>query len=538
MRKNLKKLMLNLGMLIPVVASPLVVASCWWDPKRPDPLKPINPKPNDPSKEPEKEPEKKEGYITWKSTNEEYAKDNNVYYFKDLVYNVANRGEGSTLNNPDDYFDKNTNKFKDNVYNAQGWHKIVPSLWMSLEEMMSFNIDKEYPMEKYGDIPSRLMTNDINGACDIYQMLRQFASSEANNHFAPGDKFASIWEAHKSFLDEMSQYLNSDQTLDSLIRTNNINDLYAYMRHYGADATWATAFDKYVDGMINAVDDGWMKTTMSDLKQRMSNKWSSVPTASYKHFFMPYTLGSNNKFKAKFSDKHNDMYSGKYTKDGIYDQWNNTAHIFFEMLRLNSMEIKSKAMYQSLVRWYLSLYDINKDENKEYFSEITGARKNAFKTMSEQLMKNILEFLDWSNLLATEMESPENKNVTISFMFPQGNKTDFEYSWVFAYRFLFDVLVPTFMANNFELPGSFIDFSRWLSNKNNEPYYIYRFTLNYLNQIFKDKDKNFKNLEAYVNSYENSLDATKKEAAKDTFLEKIIKNWNSVLKMNVKTNKF
>jgi hypothetical protein len=45
-----------------------------------------------------------------------------------------------------------------------------------------------------------------------------------------------------------------------------------------------------------------------------------VPTASYKHFFMPYTLGSNNKFKAKFSDKHNDMYSGKYTKDGIYDQ--------------------------------------------------------------------------------------------------------------------------------------------------------------------------------------------------------------------------
>jgi len=63
---------------------------------------------------------------------------------------------------------------------------------MSLEEMMSFNIDKEYPMEKYGDIPSRLMTNDINGGCDIYQMLRQFASSEANNHFAPGDKFATI----------------------------------------------------------------------------------------------------------------------------------------------------------------------------------------------------------------------------------------------------------------------------------------------------------------------------------------------------------
>ena len=36
MKKNLKKLMLNLGMLMPTVAIPLVVASCWWGPKRPD----------------------------------------------------------------------------------------------------------------------------------------------------------------------------------------------------------------------------------------------------------------------------------------------------------------------------------------------------------------------------------------------------------------------------------------------------------------------------------------------------------------------
>ncbi len=127
--KKSKRILLTIGSTIALTTLPIMAMSCEWLDKlinknNPNPTPTpgsdsglINPNPNPsnptpaPIPIPETKPEEKEGYVVYKSTNEDYLKKNNIYYFSKLLYDPVD--------------------LSDEDYNNHEWTRWRPKTWYS-----------------------------------------------------------------------------------------------------------------------------------------------------------------------------------------------------------------------------------------------------------------------------------------------------------------------------------------------------------------------------------------------------------------------
>ncbi|VEU67312.1 Uncharacterised protein (plasmid) [Mesomycoplasma conjunctivae] len=102
---------------------------------------------------------------------------------------------------------------------------------------------------------------------------------------------------------------------------------------------------------------------------------------------------------------------------------------------------------------------------------------------------------------------------------------DYEYSYVWAYRTLYDVLMPMYGANDWEVPYSFTEYDNQKSG--NTPYApIYEYINFFTNTVFKAKDKSFKELELNTKFMNKMQEAEYKKEAKSKF-HSWIAIWNN-----------
>ncbi|MEX1817143.1 CDS14 family ICE transfer lipoprotein, partial [Metamycoplasma hominis] len=224
--KKSKRILLTIGSTIALTTLPIMAMSCEWVDKlinqnNPNPTPTpgsdpglINPNPNPsnptpaPVPTPEPKAEEKEGYVTYKSTNEDYLKKNNTYYFSKLLYDPA--------------------VLSDEDYNNHEWTRWRPKMWFSLT-----NTTLEDQLTKWGmALTNEHFTNNCESACGIWNIIRKLAESDENKEgINQGGRFKtkeneSYNEALMRFLDEMDDYLDPNFAFGGLTKDNTrINDV-------------------------------------------------------------------------------------------------------------------------------------------------------------------------------------------------------------------------------------------------------------------------------------------------------------------------
>lgn len=245
----------------------------------------------------------------------------------------------------------------------------------------------------------------------------------------------------------------------------------------------------------------------------------------------------------KFPQQTYDMYTDKNGLDKTtltpaYNNYNPVAFNFLVMERFDLSERLNFKVYKNLIQWLKSFNNIN-SENKSKWSEIESDKKFQLMCASIELVKALVKFIDWHHLLLGEFEDPNDKHSTLADLFAMksltmGDKIDFDYTYRFAYKFLYEKLVPTMVANGWNMPNEFDNLESGMLNKNRKDSYIYDYIFKYLNVIFKDKYKDIDEIKK-PNGY---LDLNNKEHWQKLFLDNVLKKWNSAFNINVDLKEF
>lgn len=545
MKKN--KIWLGFGSALTISILPLTTMSCdWWNktfnpnnkvenPKFPNPNKPNENNPDEDNK-----PLKKDGYVLYKSTNENYLKKNNNYYFKELTYSPI--------------------KLTNEVYNNQGWKNYRPRMWMALKEADNL-LAKFQALGVY--LTDKEYTNDFESAVGIWNIIRIFANSDSTKHgISEGGHFEARdnetkYEALMRFLNEMDDYLDPSMAFNSLYRSEDYFN-YKVIPEIQNDKNWLKTKliysastempssyirNNYLNSLLEKIKkDGKDPFVYNLLKQytyAMENGWNKANDAR-KWFIAPYSFGSNDFINNKFPNEQFNMYTHKKGLDETdnnqsYNNYNPVAFSFHQMSRFYLSERLNFEVYKNLIKWFKAFNRLN-PENKNKWSEIED--KSKLKDASINLVKALVKYLDWHHLLLGEFEDPNDKKNTLADLFAMkafdDNKIDFEYTYRFAYEFLYEKLVPTMIANDWSMPHEFNNFEKDMLDTNSKDSYIFDYIFKYLNVIFKDKFPDINLLE----KRKTYLNITNKDFWKQKFLDNVLKHWNYQFKINVKTNEF
>lgn len=552
--KKSKRILLTIGSTIALTTLPIMAMSCEWLDKlinqnNPNPTPTpgsnpglINPKPQPqptppaPVPTPEPKAEEKEGYVTYKSTNEDYLKKNNTYYFSKLLYDPVN--------------------LSDSVYNSQDWKLYRPKMWFSLT-----NTKLEEQLNKWGIVFNDTnFTNNCESACGIWNIIRKLAESDENKEgINQGGRFKtkeneSYNEALMRFLDEMDDYLDPNFAFKGLTDKESINDVEEKLAKdpkwiekkliYSADSQMPSTFirEKFIQQSIEDMD-GFVKELISGYEKAMYNGWNVEENKAKKWFVAPFSFGSNPTMRNKFPQETYDMYTDKNgldktTPTPAYNNYNPVAFNFLVMERFDLSEKLNFKVYKNLIQWLKSFNNIN-SENKSKWSEIESDKKDKLMNASTNLVKALVEFIDWHHLLLGEFEDPNDRHSTLADLFAMksltmGDKIDFDYTYRFAYKFLYEKLVPTMVANGWNMPIEFDNLESGMLNRNRKDSYIYDYIFKYINVIFKAKYKDIDEIKK-PNGY---LDLNNKEHWQKLFLDNVLKKWNSAFNINVDLEEF
>ena len=228
----------------------------------------------------------------------------------------------------------------------------------------------------------------------------------------------------------------------------------------------------------------------------------------------------------------------KTTPTPAYNNYNPVAFNFLVMERFDLSEKLNFKVYKNLIQWLKSFNNIN-SENKLKWSEIESDKKDKLRDASTNLVKALVEFIDWHHLLLGEFENPDDKHSTLADLFAMksltmGDKIDFDYTYRFAYKFLYEKLVPTMVANGWNMPDEFDVLEKNMLDRNKKDSYIYDYIFKYLNVIFKAKYKDIDEIKK-PNGF---LDVNNKEHWQKLFLDNVLKKWNSAFNINVDLEEF
>lgn len=543
--RKINKILLGLGSLVATTSLPLVTMSCdWWNkvfnpndkntkPKIPDPT---NPNGNDNGTK----PIQKDGYISYRSTNENYLKKNNNYFFRKLTY------EPASLTNE--------------VYNNQGWKKYRPKMWMALKEADNM-IAKFAALGIY--LTNKEYTNDFESASGIWNILRTFANSDATKkgiseggHFSAKDN-ETKYQALMRFLNEMDEYLDPTVAFNSLYHDDdyflykvipelqNDKEWYKSKLIYSASTEMPSTYikNKYLDPLLDKIKkegkDPFIYNLLKQYTKAMYEGWDKSGISEARNWFInPYSFGSNDFMNNKFPGKQYNMYNHKKGLDELdgnnsYNNYNPLTFTFYQMSRFFLSEKLSFDLYKNLIKWFKAFNNIN-PKNKQKWSEIEN--KSKLKNASIDLIKAMVKFLDWHHMLLAEFEDPKDKHNTLADLFAMksfaGDTVDFEYTYKFAYEFLYEKLVPTMIANGWAMPDEFDNFEKNLIDTNRKDSYIYDYIFKYLNTIFKSKYPDIKLLE----KRKNYLNTSQKQFWDKKFLNNVLKHWNYQFNINVDLN--
>lgn len=556
--KKSKRILLTIGSTIALTTLPIMAMSCEWLDKlinknNPNPTPApgsnpglINPKsqpqPTPPSPVPTPEPkaEEKEGYVTYKSTNEDYLKKNNTYYFSKLLYDPVG--------------------LSDEDYNNHEWTRWRPKMWFSLT-----NKTLEDQLNKWGIVFNDAnFTNNCESACGIWNIIRKLAESDENKEgINQGGRFKtkdneSYNEALMRFLDEMDDYLDPDIAFKGLTDKESINDVEENFAKdpkwiekkliYSADSQMPSTFirEKFIqqsfDDIAKTNQDPFVKELISDYEKAMYKGWIFENKAK-RWFVAPFSFGSNPTMRNKFPQETYDMYTDKNGLDKTtltpaYNNYNPVAFNFLVMERFDLSEKLNFKVYKNLIQWLKSFNNIN-SENKSKWSEIESDKKDKLRDASTELVKALVEFIDWHHLLLGEFEDPNDRHSTLADLFAMksltmGDKIDFDYTYRFAYKFLYEKLVPTMVANGWNMPIEFNNLETLMLDRNKKDSYIYDYIFKYINVIFKAKYKDIDE----IKKPNGSLDLNNKEHWQKLFLDNVLKKWNSAFNINVDLKEF
>lgn len=555
--KKSKRILLTIGSTIALTTLPIMAMSCEWLDKlinknNPNPTPTpgpgsglVNPNPSNPTPAPvptpEPKAEEKEGYVTYKSTNEDYLKKNNTYYFSKLLYDPVD--------------------LSDSVYNSQDWKLYRPKMWFSLT-----NTKLEEQLTKWGmTLTNEHFTNNCESACGIWNIIRKLAESDENKEgINQGGRFKtkeneSYNEALMRFLDEMDDYLDPNFAFGGLTKDNTrINDVEENLAKdpkwlekkliYSADSKMPSTFireefiQKSFADIAKTNPNPFVKELISGYEKAMYEGWTVENKAKY-WFVAPFSFGSNPTMRNKFPQQTFDMYTDKNGLDKTtltpaYNNYNPVAFNFLVMERFDLSEGLNFKVYKNLIQWLKSFNNIN-SENKSKWSEIENDKKFQLMNASIELVKALVKFIDWHHLLLGEFENPDDKHSTLADLFAMksltmGDKIDFDYTYRFAYKFLYEKLVPTMVANGWKMPDEFKNLESNMLDRSSKDSYIYDYIFKYINVIFKAKYKDIDEIKK-PNGF---LDVNNKEHWQKLFLDNVLKKWNSAFNINVDLEEF
>ncbi|MTH76024.1 CDS14 family ICE transfer lipoprotein [Metamycoplasma hominis] len=555
--KKSKRILLTIGSTIALTTLPIMAMSCEWLDKlinknNPNPTPTpnpdsglVNPNPSNPTPAPvptpEPKAEEKEGYVTYKSTNEDYLKKNNTYYFSKLLYDPVD--------------------LSDSVYNSQDWKLYRPKMWFSLT-----NTKLEEQLNKWGIVFNDTnFTNNCESACGIWNIIRKLAESDENKEgINQGGRFKpkeneSYNKALMRFLDEMDDYLDPNFAFGGLTKDNTrINDVEENLAKdpkwlekkliYSADSKMPSTFireefiQKSFADIAKTNPNPFVKELISGYEDAMYKGWIFENKAKG-WFVAPFSFGSNPTMRNKFPQQTFDMYTDKNgldktTPTPAYNNYNPVAFNFLVMERFDLSEGLNFKVYKNLIQWLKSFNNIN-SENKSKWSEIESDKKFQLMNASIELVKALVKFIDWHHLLLGEFEDPNDKHSTLADLFAMkslkmGDKIDFDYTYRFAYKFLYEKLVPTMVANGWNMPNEFKILEMDMLDRDRKDSYIYDYIFKYINVIFKAKYPNIDE----IKKPNGSLDLNNKEHWQKLFLDNVLKKWNSAFNINVDLEEF
>ncbi|QSB07358.1 hypothetical protein JS510_02490 [Mycoplasma tauri] len=176
--------------------------------------------------------------------------------------------------------------------------------------------------------------------------------------------------------------------------------------------------------------------------------------------------------------------------------------------------------------------------NFKNWSEINEDFRENFKDRLNDLAKSLVQVLGISGTLGAEIEKYGVRNKTYVNMFaPTINNVlyDYEYSYAWAYRLLYEMVIPAYAANDWELPKLLSDFLIEIEHNISDNNLIHKYINFFLNTVLKDKDSNFESLTDYSDMNSETIKSEDyKEKAKEKFLNWLAV-WSNRLGSNIKT---
>ncbi|QSB07627.1 hypothetical protein JS510_00660 [Mycoplasma tauri] len=462
-----------------------------------------------------------------------FLKDNNYYYFAKVAHDEK--------------------KYEPWMYSKDMWtsNDFLPKIFMSLDA----HVKNEQDSEELKDIKD-LLNVDVHSLYQINNLNR--------NYFRDDFKLESP-EIEKQFIKEMSHYLepSSDVNTKTLIKRwvdekGNIKfDLEAIKN---VREIYIPYYDVTPRGYFNAFLKNWYegkvfenvpfvntKATASKYELMLEDpnslfnqmvKRESVSGKADELYYLAFTRGiakayGNGNFY-DYLEKEKDVIDASFFGQKEYLLWN-----FFTMFPFyETWAASQNTLYNRAYLSYLKLLDgvgyIS--GNFKNWSEINEDFRENFKDRLNDLAKSLVQVLGISGTLGAEIEKYGVRNKTYVNMFaPTINNVlyDYEYSYAWAYRLLYEMVIPAYAANDWELPSDLFNYLHGLSSRYNN--LIHKYINFFLNTVLKDKDSNFESLTDYSDMNSETIKSEDyKEKAKEKFLNWLAV-WSNRLGSNIKT---
>lgn len=416
------------------------------------------------------------GYFLIDSSKEpkQFLKENNKYYFAKVTH------EDKTISS--------------DVYKNNNWKtdEFLPMIFIAPE--LKEDLFKKPGSEKF---KSKLSDTYIPPV-EFNNLLRNYLKGSV--HLTPDE--------HKNFLTNMTNFLEYDSSVKRDFTIGS--DKYGTFIDKFNDHYDETPYDynkkiiKREDQFIrfNKVHGDYMELLNKDLANDPNNRiW-----------FMPFTRSKAKAFHGR-TDIYNELDEKKlWIKRGpqsyydvlgtpnLLDQFSDPAKAYLDT------QINIRA-YKDYLLFLLKFQEFkNTFKTKDEINKLNEEEKE--KTETEEYKKELEKFRDLLNkltgllttatsrtVLGKEVERPDNQNETRVSMFPVANnelsalitKADYEHSFVWAHRALYEEVIPIHVALFGELPADLVP--------NNNQINIKKYITYYVNKVMKNKFQDFKEIE-------------------------------------------
>ncbi|CBH40530.1 CDS14 family ICE transfer lipoprotein [Mycoplasmopsis agalactiae] len=337
---------------------------------------------------------------------------------------------------------------------------------------------------------------------------------------------------HKDFLEKMTKFLEHDNMIRRDFTINS--DTYGTFIDKFNDRYDESPYD-YNKKIIKR-EDQFIKfnTAHGDYMDMLED----VQTKDKKNiWFLPFSLSKARAFE-DISDIYSKLDENKlWIKRGdqsyydvlgtpnLLDQFSDPAKAYLDtqtnietykdylLFLLKFMEFKHTFKTQEEIK------NLEEDEKKKTQEEDYKKELEQFQTQLNDLVST-LTIATTKTVLGKEVEKPDNQNETRVSMFPVANdelsalitKADYEHSFVWAHRALYEEVIPIYVALFGKLP------SKLVLNNNNQ-INIKKYITYYVNKVMKDKFSDFKEIEDNTDLQEKHKTEEYKKKANEIYKE-------------------